>query len=75
MKKLGIMLLIVFLAASVFAGGKQEESKDAAVEYKIAWYASAVHPYFDAVQAGVKKFELGQANNAAEAALKELTLE
>jgi ribose transport system substrate-binding protein len=58
MKKLGTMLLIVVLAVSVFAGGTKENGKDADTEYKIAWYASAVHPYFDEVQKGVKKFVL-----------------
>ncbi len=51
MKKILLALVAVSLVfcTAAFAQGKKE--------YKIAWYASAVHPYFDAVKAGVEGFE------------------
>ncbi len=56
MKKfLVAMMILAVVLTPVFAGGAQEESGEK--EYKIAWYAPAVHPYFDAVQKGVKAFE------------------
>ncbi len=55
MKKIVVTLLIltVALTAAFANGGREAESG----EYKLAWYASAVHPYFDAVQKGVQAFE------------------
>lgn len=41
--------LSLMFSAAVFAEAKKE--------YKIAWYASAVHPYFDLVKKGVEAFE------------------
>ena len=55
MKK-GLLLLVVGLVAfSMFAAGGQDSGPK---EKKIVWYASAVHPYFDAVQRGVEAFSL-----------------
>lgn len=53
MKKLFTVLLALAVAGSLFASGSQESGEG---EKKIAWYASAVHPYFDAVQKGVEAF-------------------
>jgi len=53
MKKLLVVLVVLLSASLAFASGNQEESSS---EKKIAWYASAVHPYFDAVQKGVEAF-------------------
>ena len=53
MKKLLVVLVVLLSANLVFASGSQEEAGN---EKKIAWYASAVHPYFDAVQKGVDAF-------------------
>ena len=44
-----VSLLVV---GTVFAGGAKEQG-----ESRLVWYASAVHPYFDAVQKGVQAFE------------------
>jgi len=53
MKK-GLLLLVVGLVAfSLSAAGGQDSGPE---EKKIVWYASAVHPYFDAVQKGVEAF-------------------
>lgn len=52
MKKTLLVMVALVTAASLFAGGQQEGGKGK----KIAWYASAVHPYFDAVQKGVEAF-------------------
>jgi ribose transport system substrate-binding protein len=52
MKKTLLVMVALVTAASLFAGGQQEDSGGK----KIAWYASAVHPYFDAVQKGVEAF-------------------
>lgn len=49
------LALLVLFSFQIFAKGAQESSGEK--EYKIAWYAPAVHPYFDAVQKGVKAFE------------------
>ncbi|MFW6312328.1 MAG: sugar ABC transporter substrate-binding protein [Spirochaetota bacterium] len=50
----GAITLILLLVSSIaFAGGAEEETS----EYRLAWYASAVHPYFDSVQRGVEAFE------------------
>ena len=54
MKRLALVSLVLLVSFSIFAGGTQEEAES---KYKIAWYASAVHPYFDEVQGGVKAFE------------------
>jgi len=51
MKKTLVFLLVCVMVLSVFV------VCDAKKDYKIAWYASAVHPYFDAVQKGVAAFE------------------
>lgn len=60
MKKLLFCLVaLTLVTGAVFAGGAKE-SKSAAAgakEYKIAWYASAVHPYFDSVKKGVEGFK------------------
>ncbi len=52
MKKGLLLLLVSLVAFSLCAAGGQEVPK----EKKIVWYASAVHPYFDAVQRGVEAF-------------------
>ncbi len=49
------MLCLAVVFSPLFAGGAQEKETEKA--YRIAWYAPAVHPYFDAVQKGVKAFE------------------
>lgn len=58
MKKIVLTAMVLVLVAFVlFANGQNEEmdsEKDSG--YMLAWYASAVHPYFDAVQNGVKAF-------------------
>ena len=51
MKKIVLALVAVSL---VFCSAAFAQSKK---DYKIAWYASAVHPYFDGVKAGVEAFE------------------
>lgn len=53
MKKLLVALLVLVSVSAVFATGSQDGKK---VEKKIAWYASAVHPYFDSVLKGVEAF-------------------
>lgn len=53
MKKSLLVLLICLTAGMVFANGQQEDSGSSK---KLVWYASAVHPYFDAVQKGVEAF-------------------
>jgi len=49
MKKYGIALLCLTLVTVAFSVN--------AAEYKIAWYAPIVHPYFDAVTKGIEAFE------------------
>ena len=49
MKKSLIMLVCLALVVMAFSVS--------AAEYKIAWYAPMVHPYFDAVKKGVEAFE------------------
>jgi len=53
MKKIMVVLLVLLTVGFVYAGGQKEESGS---EKKIAWYASAVHPYFDSVKKGVDAF-------------------
>jgi len=54
MKKAFLVMMVLLTAAgTLFASGTQEGGSD---KKKIAWYASAVHPYFDAVQKGVDAF-------------------
>ena len=48
-----MVLSILLTAGTVWAGGQQEAAEQ---EYRIAWYAPAVHPYFDAVEKGVDGF-------------------
>jgi ribose transport system substrate-binding protein len=50
-----VLMIAAVLTMPVFAKGAQEAPAEK--EYKIAWYAPAVHPYFDSVQKGVKAFE------------------
>lgn len=55
MKKMVVIVsVLLLLAGAAFANGGSEVDDGG---YKLAWYASAVHPYFDAVQKGVKAFE------------------
>ena len=49
MKKYVAMMIGVALLTAAFAAN--------AAEYKIAWYAPMVHPYFDSVKKGVEAFE------------------
>jgi ribose transport system substrate-binding protein len=51
MKKALLVLLVLVVAFSFMAIAEGK------TDYKIAWYASAVHPYFDAVKNGVAAFE------------------
>lgn len=53
MKKILLVALICLISGMVFANGQQE---DGGSPKKLVWYASAVHPYFDAVQKGVEAF-------------------
>lgn len=56
MKKIvGIVLVLALAAITAFANGGSDSDTDSA--YQLVWYASAVHPYFDSVQKGVKAFE------------------
>ena len=54
-RALGIAAIMVLAASGLFAAGTKEAA--AAAPAKIAWYAPAPHPYFDAVQEGVKAFQ------------------
>ena len=47
-KLLGIVVCVIFVSLAFSAS---------AADYKIAWYAPMVHPYFDAVKKGVEAFE------------------
>ncbi len=48
-------VLWALVAFTMLLGG--EAFAQAKKDYKIAWYASAVHPYFDGVKKGVEAFE------------------
>lgn len=50
------LLLVLALLSSLLAGCGQASSGNSK-EYKFAWYASAPHPYFEKVKAGVEAFE------------------
>ena len=52
MQILMVLLILSGVTTTLWAGGQQE----ADAEYEIAWYAPAVHPYFDAVEKGVDGF-------------------
>ena len=49
MKRYAALFVSVMLLATAFAAP--------AADYKIAWYAPMVHPYFDSVKKGVEAFE------------------
>ena len=49
MKKLIALVACMLFVLAAFTAG--------AADYKIAWYAPMVHPYFDAVKKGVEAFE------------------
>ena len=54
MKKVFVtMTALLLIVGAVFARGSSGEKKKG----ELVWYASAVHPYFDSVQKGVKAFE------------------
>ena len=55
MKKMIVLILALTMVAGGVFAKVGEDSDDGG--YKLAWYASAVHPYFDAVQKGVIAFE------------------
>lgn len=52
MKKCAIVCLCLLFGSTIFAF-----QSVSAADYKIAWYAPMVHPYFDAVKKGVEAFE------------------
>lgn len=54
MKKLLSLLMVTILVLSLFTACNSEDESD---EAKFVWYASAPHPYFEEVQAGVEAFE------------------
>ena len=59
MKKVVATITVSLLVVgTVFAGGAGDSAQKAQGESRLVWYASAVHPYFDAVQKGVQAFEV-----------------
>lgn len=55
------IIVLALIVSAAFANGNQEGKKAEDVggkkDYKIVWYAPAVHPYFDSVKKGVEGFE------------------
>lgn len=55
MKRIIMLLIVAAVVVPAFAGGGQESVQED--ELKIAWYAPAVHPFFEEVKKGVADFE------------------